>query len=685
MKKRAAFLLILTLVLISVYINKLLYIEYNVNILDYIKYTSEYTVEERAVLSRYKPLIYGGNINEPPMGIYNESYGQYTGITVDYINALSIELGTIIISKPMVWDQALEALKEGKTNLCDMNPSDERAKIYAFSNPLYKLDSIIVVKDKDQNIQEINDLKGLKIAVQKGDIAVDFIKKVGGINITYTKNNEEALNLLKNNQVDAVAGDEPVIRYYLNELSNANEYRILEKPLFDSVCVLAVPKSQAELIPVLNKAIFEMKRKGILDKIAKKWSAGSYMAYINDNVDVQKQNLNLAFLIYLAFIVAYMIYLWNKGLKLLVDSRTKELNFMKNQLEVTFDGIGDFLVVIGKDLKINNINIPFLEYLKTEKDSMLEQPFYEIPILHDFEKENGELLHKLLSSEAEFHSFNPQSTFELKSGKQTFEIVIYPLTRESADAINLLVMISDVTRARIEEQQLIKSNKMETLGQLSAGVAHELKNPLGIIRNSSFILHQEYDYKDKLKIMALDAIDHSVSRASNIIDNMLKYSRLTHEGKEWVDIKRTILEALELHNKRIMEQGIILKIYCDDTARIYSNNESLKHILMNLIQNALDAMHDGGELDIICSSEGESMEIRVRDSGTGIEKDNLDKVFDPFYTTKPVGKGTGLGLYIVYSEVKKLHGDIRIESEKNKGTTFIVSIPKESGETCPQV
>lgn len=674
MKRRFVIFFILIFILLVVYVNKYLDLEYNVNILEYIKLSSDFTSEELEIINKYQPLVFGGNINEPPLGIYYEKNKQYLGFVVDYINALSIELGVPIISQPMIWNEALEALKKGETDLCDMTPSVERAKSFVFSDPIYRLRGLIVVKDSDNRINDLEDLDGMTVGVQKGDYSIEYIISKGiNPSFVYTDNVYGALDLLYNNKVDAVVGDEPVIRYYLNELHYADDYRILEKPFYDNVCAVAVSKEQKELLKVIDKAIFNMKRKGINRKIQMKWLG--HTTFLSENKSVEKLKLNLIMSLALAMIIGYLIYLWNRSLKLLVDFKTKQLQFMKNELEITFDGIENFLIVLGKDLKIKNINSSFLKFLQVEKNSILDSFFMDIPLLCDFEEQNEKLIYKLLTCYDECDNFDTQKKFEIKSKGKLFQISIYPLERNKSEVVNVLVMISDITNTRIQEQKLIHSNKMETIGQLAAGMAHELRNPLGVIRNSTFILHDEYKEKDKLKTMAIEAIDNSVDRASKIIENLLKSSRLTDDKKEWTNLKNLITEVVNLYKKPLYEQNIILEVVCEDDILIYINSESLKHILMNLVHNAIDAMEEGGALEINCFFDLENIEIKVKDNGIGIEKEMIDKIFDPFYTTKSVGEGTGLGLYIAYSEAQKIEGDIRVISKKNKGTTFIIDIP----------
>lgn len=674
MKRRFIIFFILIFILLVLYVNKYLELEYNVNILEYIQLSSDFTSEELEIINKYQPLVFGGNINEPPLGIYYEKNRQYVGFVVDYINALSIELGVPIVSQPMIWNEALEALKKGETDLCDMTPSDERAKSFAFSDSIYRLRGLIVVKNSNDRIHDLYDLDGMTVGVQKGDYSIEYItSKEINANFVYTDNVSGALNLLYNNKVNAVVGDEPVIRYYLNELHYADNYRILEKPFYDNVCAVAVSKEQKELLKVIDKAIFNMKRKGINRKIQMKWLG--HTTFLSENKSVEKLKLNLVMALALAMIIGYLIYLWNRSLKLLVDFKTKQLQFMKNELEITFDGIENFLIVLGKDLKIKNINSSFLRYLEVKKKLILNSFFMDISLLCDFEQQNEKLIYRLLTCYDKCGKFDTQKKYEIKSRGRLFQVSIYPLERNKAEVINILVMISDITNTRIQEQKLIHSNKMETIGQLAAGMAHELRNPLGVIRNSTFILHDEYKEKDKLKTMAIEAIDNSVDRASKIIENLLKSSRLTDDKKEWTNLKNLIAEVMNLYRKPLSEKNILLDIFCEENIFIYINSESLEHILMNLIHNAIDAMEKEGELEIHCFCYLENIEIKVKDNGIGIEEEMIDRIFDPFYTTKSVGEGTGLGLYIAYSEAKKIEGDIKVISEKNKGTTFIIDIP----------
>lgn len=174
---------------------------------------------------------------------------------------------------------------------------------------------------------------------------------------------------------------------------------------------------------------------------------------------------------------------------------------------------------------------------------------------------------------------------------------------------------------------------------------------------------------------AVEVIESSVQRSSNIIDNLLNFSRISANEYEKVNIKALINNIVALENNIIEKRKINIDVSCPDDISFFANEESMKHIFINLISNAIDAMPQGGIIKIACGKGDEGISIIFCDNGEGISQEDLGSIFNPFFTTKPVGKGTGLGLYIVYNEIQKHGGKIRVSSESGKGTCFKVDLP----------
>ncbi len=227
-------------------------------------------------------------------------------------------------------------------------------------------------------------------------------------------------------------------------------------------------------------------------------------------------------------------------------------------------------------------------------------------------------------------------------------------------------------------QALKHSEKLASMGQLSAGIAHELNNPLGIITMYSNILKDETDeinpiYKD------LELIVEQTNRCKKIVGGLLNFARKNNVKKVKTDIKKFIDNSIEQllipNNIEIIISGSIPETY------VLIDQDQMMQVLTNLEKNAIEAMPDGGKLYVELSDNNSNFIVKVKDTGIGIPDENMDKLYTPFFTTKEVGKGTGLGLPLVYGIVKMHNGKIDVKSNNNKekgdiGTIFTIEIPK---------
>jgi len=236
-------------------------------------------------------------------------------------------------------------------------------------------------------------------------------------------------------------------------------------------------------------------------------------------------------------------------------------------------------------------------------------------------------------------------------------------------------------------RQFIQASKLASIGELSAGVAHEINNPLAIILTERQIL---FDEASRLPIMdpefetqfsdSMAQIDTQIQRCKRITQNLLRFARRTQSVIETVDLNGFVLELVDLMEREARTEGIRFSTdLAEDLPDIQSDPSQLQQVFLNMILNAKDA-HDGmpyGAIRIKTRPDdsGQGVWITFTDTGSGIRPEHLDKIFDPFFTTKPVGKGTGLGLSVCYSIIQRLGGDIRVKSEPGEGAEFILSLP----------
>ncbi|MGB3149517.1 MAG: ATP-binding protein [Maribacter sp.] len=229
------------------------------------------------------------------------------------------------------------------------------------------------------------------------------------------------------------------------------------------------------------------------------------------------------------------------------------------------------------------------------------------------------------------------------------------------------------------QNQLIQSEKMASLGILTAGVAHEINNPLNFILGGYTGLKTYFEeYSTELNAdihFFLNSINIGVERASKIVDSLGQFSRAADCFNENCDIHKIINDCLIILDISIKDRIEIKKEYTAPELRIQGNLGKLHQVFINVLTNAIQAIEDKGDILIQTKLESSSIEIRITDSGYGINEKHLSKILNPFFTTKAPGEGTGLGLSITFSIIKDHFGSIGFESEENKYTTVIIKLP----------
>jgi two-component system, NtrC family, sensor kinase len=272
-------------------------------------------------------------------------------------------------------------------------------------------------------------------------------------------------------------------------------------------------------------------------------------------------------------------------------------------------------------------------------------------------------------------------------------------------SILAIVIVSVITiqqmikliRKRDEEaaqlnRQLLQASKLASLGELAAGVAHEINNPLAIILTEDQVIRDSSeDYSDlnsefRTELFeSLSQIDDQVQRCNHITHNLLRFARRSEAVTEMVDVNACLLEVVELLEKRGKSTGVTFVTDLEwDLPEVLSDCSQLQQVFVNLAANAIDA-HEGkpyGTITIRTQFNGKSqnVEITIADTGSGMSREVLERIFDPFFTTKPVGRGTGLGLSISYNIIKQLGGIISVHSEVGEGTEFKIFLPFRSSE-----
>ncbi|MDQ2919565.1 MAG: ATP-binding protein, partial [Verrucomicrobiota bacterium] len=256
--------------------------------------------------------------------------------------------------------------------------------------------------------------------------------------------------------------------------------------------------------------------------------------------------------------------------------------------------------------------------------------------------------------------------------------------RKSNDEIGLLAesfnemsrkMASDIEQLRQLNEQLIRTEKLAAMGTLSAGVAHEVNNPLASISSLIQMMQTkpniDADTSEKLKL-----ISTQITRITQVTKDMMDFARVRPAAKSLLNINEIIEISLRLASfDKAFHKLKLKKILASDLPAIFADADQLQQVFLNLFLNARDAMPNGGELFVETSAADGKIKIEIADEGSGIDEKNLKQIFDPFFTTKQTGKGTGLGLAVCYGIITAHGGRIEVSPNNGKGTRFLIYFP----------
>ncbi len=336
-------------------------------------------------------------------------------------------------------------------------------------------------------------------------------------------------------------------------------------------------------------------------------------------------------------------------------------------------------------LEIQDANERALKFYSYEKDELVGKSFLDLAEPLEWERL------KKVSWDKE------GAVFKVKHQTKNDESIVVNIRFSSLKDLGqdtVIVTTSDVTERVKSEEQLIQASKMATLGEMSAGVAHELNQPLSVIKTSASFLAKKIVREEPVSPQILrelaEEMDSQVDRASLIINHLRQFGRKTDIRKVNVQLNDCIKGTFTVLGRQLEVHGIEVDLSLDEALPpIRGDRNRLEQIFLNLIMNARDAMDEKEEmagqdiekkLKISSQTENDEVVVQISDTGLGMSETVREKIFEPFFTTKPVGKGTGLGLSISFGIVRDYDGTIEVESKEGRGTTFTIKFPAVAEE-----
>lgn len=333
-----------------------------------------------------------------------------------------------------------------------------------------------------------------------------------------------------------------------------------------------------------------------------------------------------------------------------------------------FENIQDVYCEMELDGSIIEIS-PSIEVLSDHKrDDLLGQNINAIIT----DKEQVKTFLKILSENNNIRDFEVVMT-DGDGNKVYFSIISKVLYDANVRKSKIVSSFHDITEHKKLEKRLIRAERLAGVGQLAAGIAHEIRNPLGNISSSIQYCLKKYELPDQI-VQYLEIILRNSQNANKIIKELLDFATPREIDTSLASISTILKRSVELVEARVIQNGVNIELNIEDgLPNINLDTKWIEQTFLNFILNANEAMLDGGKLKITATKRVDTIEIIFSDNGCGISKENIEKVFDPFYTTKD--DGSGLGLSFAYQIIAAHHGEVDVESKVGEGTTFKVTLP----------
>ncbi|MBM9520966.1 transporter substrate-binding domain-containing protein [Desulforhopalus vacuolatus] len=637
--------------------------------------------------------------------------GNYDGIGADYVRLISEKLGIKFeVVKCTNWDDVLARMKRHEVDVLNaVVKTPQREKYLHFPPPYLEIPSAIIVRKNVTKELTLDSLKGLHVVMISGYGYVDLVRnKYPEIQIELVSDLKSALQKVSFGMADAFVGDLATASFYI-ELEGITNLKMAGESEPPNISGFAVRSDWPELGRILEKGVAlltEEERKDIF----KKW------IHLAAEPGVTRRELKKLMVFIFSFITLVIVgfLLWNRQLKRMVNLKTEDLSKEIKEHNRAQEALKESETHLRTLLKI----IPDLVWLKDsngiylacnskferffgakEKDIVGKTDYDFVPKeLADFFRKND-----LAAIDKKVPSLNEEEIAYADDGhREILETIKTPMYGKDGQLIGVLGIARDITeRKQAEEdrkqmeEKLRQSHKMEAIGTLAGGIAHDFNNILAAILGYAEMVSDEVpEFSPAQK--DIQEVLKAGKRAKELVKHILTFSRKSGQEHVPVDIHLIAKEALNLLRASIPTTIEIHQEIDPKCGTVHSNPTQIHQILMNLCTNAAQAMDEKGgilKVSLDCTDlpeevlqkdptmkPGQYVKLTVSDNGPGIDKDIIDRIFDPYYTTKEIGKGSGMGLTVVHGIVKSHDGIIMVESKLGNGATFTVFLPNAEEE-----
>jgi len=651
------------------------------------------TPTEKAWIDRHPAVTIAGPRSFPPFHYYEK--GKLEGLSADYTTLIADSLGLKLrILANLAWPQVLKRVRQGDIDLivCIAKTAD-RETYLDFSIPYLMSPLIIVTRDNSPFITGIEDLHGKTLAMVPKTLVPEWLSRDKiDFSPLYVQSPLKGLEAVSFSRADAAIENLAAANYLIHQNGLTNLKIAAPTPYDDYRLYMAVPKGNQELLTIVNKALAAISPQQ-KSNIRNDWLSVKYDYGVSPKDVFRYIFLVLLFALGVIFVVLFRNHRLTKETQERITTE-KALRESEEKLRNILENSTNMYYAHTPDHEITYISPRCRQFLQCEPEDAMKR-------WTEFATDNPINLKGFEYKEKAIRTGQRQPSYELelkgsKGRKVIVEIREHPVVKNGR-TVAIVGSATDITEHKKTEKdkealqrQLFQARKMESIGTLAGGIAHNFNNILGIILGNAQLAMLDLPEDNPVR-SRINEIQTACLRAKDVVLQLLNFSRQTEQEKQPLNPTKLVTDTVRLLRASIPSS---IKILCQNDEpikTINANATQIQQVIINLCNNATQAMEpDGGTLTICLDMTDahdlkmpelkglpadEAVRITIEDTGTGIDPAIQDKIFDPYFTTKEVGKGSGMGLAIVHSIVHNHGGVISVKSEMGRGSVFTVLLP----------
>lgn len=579
---------------------------------------------------------------------------------------LAATLGAKIKFFPLEGDQLAERLAEGKIDLMIGEKTEIHPNLQALDLPIH-LERKLFVNNCCITVTCVRDLPGRTLVVLKGSHLTHLIPQPERVKLIEVDRQEEALQLVNSGEAEVYLSSNGLSATYSIQKSNLRNIKEVGIPVEAVPLAIWVRQDNTPLLTELSVAFGKITENKNYDTIYRKWFGQNIpFAYFEKYFKIILGVIGFFALALLGF------FIYNQMLKRKVRQVTHDLQLSEQKHKDLIEFSPEMIHLVSPDGRVVHANKITLQTLGYSKEEMTFKKIHDL-VPPESQKEVEAFIH---------------SIFQTGSGKKEFafcgndgrriDVEMSATLVKGIDTLMACCFSRDMTEHKCLEAELMQSERLALMGEMAAGIAHEINNPLGIILANTEELLQETKNQDNHR-ENLETIERNALRAGKVIEDLLTFTRPGPPAKVQIDLLSLIDESLSLCKQQLRQKRIhVSREFPENPIFFEGDDNQIQQLVVNLLLNSIQAISEKGTIRIRVRREQdngtEKIHLEIADTGMGIPEKDLPRIFDPFFTARK-NKGFGLGLSISKRIIEKHNGTIRVESKAGQGTIIFIDLP----------